>query len=90
MFRVERVAGCCAQSVALKVLRPALRSAWFPQRFAAERPTLERRFARAAAAVQLAHARLLLHRDIEPSSILVAAAGDARLLDFTLLTGHRP
>jgi serine/threonine protein kinase len=33
-------------------------------------------------AVQYAHANLVVHRDLKPSNILVAADGQARLLDF--------
>ncbi|HSE12567.1 MAG TPA: tetratricopeptide repeat protein [Rudaea sp.] len=34
------------------------------------------------AAVQFAHGQLVIHRDIKPSNILVAANGEAKLLDF--------
>ncbi len=34
------------------------------------------------AAVQFAHGQLVVHRDIKPSNILVAANGEAKLLDF--------
>jgi DNA-binding response OmpR family regulator len=39
-------------------------------------------FAQALAAVQYAHAQLVIHRDLKPSNILVAADGRVRLLDF--------
>ncbi|HYV17443.1 MAG TPA: serine/threonine-protein kinase [Verrucomicrobiae bacterium] len=35
-----------------------------------------------AAAVQHAHARLLVHRDIKPGNILISRAGEVKLLDF--------
>ena len=34
------------------------------------------------AAVQYAHAHMVLHRDLKPGNILVTAAGDVKLLDF--------
>jgi serine/threonine-protein kinase len=39
-------------------------------------------FQQALAAVQFAHANLVLHRDLKPSNILVTAGGEVRLLDF--------
>src|SRR5215831_9271480 len=39
-------------------------------------------FEQALAAVQYAHANLVLHRDLKPSNILVTAGGEVRLLDF--------
>ncbi|MEO8673283.1 MAG: serine/threonine-protein kinase [Tahibacter sp.] len=39
-------------------------------------------FAQVCGAVQFAHARLLVHRDIKPTNILVTAEGNATLLDF--------
>ena len=39
-------------------------------------------FSQVLAAVQYAHASLVIHRDIKPSNILVTAGGDVRLLDF--------
>jgi hypothetical protein len=39
-----------------------------------------------AEAVQFAHARLLIHRDIKPGNVLVDADGRPRLLDFGIAT----
>jgi eukaryotic-like serine/threonine-protein kinase len=39
-------------------------------------------FVQVARAVAYAHARLILHRDLKPTNILVTADGEARLLDF--------
>lgn len=39
-------------------------------------------FLQVLAAVQFAHAKLILHRDLKPSNILVDAEGQVRLLDF--------
>jgi tetratricopeptide (TPR) repeat protein len=39
-------------------------------------------FAQVLAALQYAHARLVIHRDLKPSNILVDAHGQVRLLDF--------
>lgn len=39
-------------------------------------------FDRIAAAVQHAHQRLVIHRDIKPGNVLVRADGEPRLLDF--------
>jgi serine/threonine protein kinase/tetratricopeptide (TPR) repeat protein len=41
-----------------------------------------RLFQRVCAAVSYAHQHLVVHRDIKPSNILVAAAGEPKLLDF--------
>lgn len=41
-----------------------------------------RLFARVCEAVQFAHARLIVHRDLKASNILVTAAGEPILLDF--------
>ncbi len=39
-------------------------------------------FRQVLAAVQYAHGKLVLHRDLKPGNILVDAAGDVKLLDF--------
>jgi eukaryotic-like serine/threonine-protein kinase len=39
-------------------------------------------FGQVLAAVQFAHANLVLHRDLKPSNILVTEGGEVRLLDF--------
>lgn len=44
-----------------------------------------RLFLQVCAAVAYAHARGLLHRDIKPSNVLVAADGQAKLLDFGIV-----
>jgi serine/threonine-protein kinase len=41
-----------------------------------------RLFSQVLAAVQYAHANLILHRDLKPSNILVTTGGEVRLLDF--------
>jgi serine/threonine-protein kinase len=49
-----------------------------------------RLFLEVCAAVQYAHAKLVVHRDIKPANVLVDETGRARLLDFgiaTLVTG---
>ncbi len=55
-------------------------------RYCAERDLkLEARielFLQICAAVQFAHAQLVVHRDIKPSNVLITAGGDAKLLDF--------
>jgi eukaryotic-like serine/threonine-protein kinase len=50
-------------------------------------------FMQVLAAVAHAHARLVVHRDLKPSHILVTAEGEVRLLDFgvaSLLQGDTP
>ena len=44
-----------------------------------------RLFLQVCGAVAYAHARGLLHRDIKPSNVLVAADGEAKLLDFGIV-----
>ncbi|MCG8459987.1 MAG: serine/threonine protein kinase, partial [Holophagales bacterium] len=39
-------------------------------------------FRKVCAAVQYAHARLVVHRDLKPSNVLVTSAGEPKLLDF--------
>ncbi|MEP6882286.1 MAG: serine/threonine-protein kinase [Dokdonella sp.] len=39
-------------------------------------------FIKVCAAVEYAHANLVIHRDLKPANILVDAAGDPKLLDF--------
>jgi serine/threonine-protein kinase len=41
-----------------------------------------RLFLQVAQAVAHAHARLVVHRDLKPTNILVTPAGEVRLLDF--------
>ncbi len=41
-----------------------------------------RRFSQVAAAVQYAHANLVIHRDLKPGNILVSEDGQVHLLDF--------
>jgi serine/threonine-protein kinase len=51
----------------------------------AQRLTIDARldlFLQTCAAVQYAHAQLIVHRDIKPANILVTAAGAPKLLDF--------
>ena len=47
-------------------------------------------FARVCSGIQHAHRKLIVHRDVKPSNIVVTADGDVKLLDFgiaRLLTG---
>ena len=45
-------------------------------------PARLRLFLQVAGAVAHAHARLVVHRDLKPTNILVTPAGEVRLLDF--------
>jgi eukaryotic-like serine/threonine-protein kinase len=45
-------------------------------------PERLRLFSQVCSAVQYAHQRLIIHRDIKPGNILVTSAGVAKLLDF--------
>ena len=47
-------------------------------------------FLQVCSAVQLAHQRLIVHRDIKPGNILVTADGVPKLLDFGIAKASRP
>jgi non-specific serine/threonine protein kinase/serine/threonine-protein kinase len=49
-----------------------------------------RLFMKVCAAVQFAHQRLVIHRDIKPNNILVDAGGEPKLLDFGIATILEP
>ncbi|MDL1869198.1 hypothetical protein FBQ98_07205 [Gammaproteobacteria bacterium PRO6] len=54
---------------------------WCAQRELTLRGRIEL-FLKVCAAVEYAHARLVIHRDLKPANILVTAAGEPKLLDF--------
>jgi serine/threonine protein kinase len=49
-----------------------------------------RLFVKVCAAVQFAHQRLVIHRDIKPNNVLVDADGEPKLLDFGIATILEP
>jgi eukaryotic-like serine/threonine-protein kinase len=77
-------AGLSAQGQPYLVLEH-VRGAWIDRHCAQQQmglPDRLRLFLTVAAAVAHAHAHLIVHRDIKPSNVLVAADGQAKLLDF--------
>jgi serine/threonine-protein kinase len=54
---------------------------WCDARRAGLRERIEL-FLKVCAAVEYAHARLVIHRDLKPANILVGAGGEPKLLDF--------
>ena len=49
-----------------------------------------RLFRQVCSAIQYAHQRLVLHRDIKPGNVIVLPGGDVRVLDFGIAQMVRP
>lgn len=83
----DRIGGLPQPWLAMELIRgPDLRS-WIER----QRPPLERRLELLIAvcrAVQHAHARGVIHRDLKPGNILIGADGRPRVLDFGVARLH--